>query len=201
MSNRQRSKITSRNVNSGTKRRDELQKPTKSDQQIRAFRDREYEQIEAEVKERSKKVDEEIAMMMEKVKQKQKLVPGKSSVGIDPASRFGGSRSLSSSTRPNSTSVEPPSAGLSRYKAGSIENDSLQNIGSITASGLAVDGRGLNTLSLDPSQVFQQTQMKNQTLQSTNKKFEKLRYEREKEMTEEERDHLITFLAKLKISK
>ena len=54
MSNRQRSKITSRNVNSGTKRRDELQKPTKSDQQIRAFRDREYEQIEAEVKERSK---------------------------------------------------------------------------------------------------------------------------------------------------
>ena len=160
-------------------------KEDRATKQVRDLREKEYEKISTVVRQRTKEVDEKLADMMQSMKQKEELMKSRGSRG---STRTVGNSKLGATS--------------SRYhKGGSIENDSLYNIGSVTATGLTIDGKGLGKYSMDPHNLLTQTQRQNESLEATSRKLEKIKYQREQEMTHEERDHLSTFLAKLKISK
>lgn len=162
-------------------------KDEQATKQMKLMKEKEYEKIASVVRQRTKEADEKLATMMESMKRKEEML--KSRGKGESVGRFG------------SQSLKNSNSNFSRYKGGSIENDSLFNIGSVSATGLTVDGKGLGKAKYDPVSTLQQTQARNHQLEATSKKFEKIKHQREKEMTEEERDQLITFLAKLKISK
>jgi hypothetical protein len=151
-----------------------VNKDKKTRKHHQTVHEQEVKQLETYVKKRSEELDEEINSLRNKLK----------------------NRTLNDVVNDKSSS---------RRFGSSVEDASLKKVG-YTSDGLTIGGKGLGKVNLDPSNLLNQARKQNSRYDSETKKLEKMKSKHETtkkkvEMSEEERDHLITFLAKLKLSK
>jgi hypothetical protein len=174
MSSRGKLSSSTTSLNRSKQNTNNRTKTTKEKKNVQTVHEQEINQLESYVRNRNKELDEEINSIRNKLK----------------------SSSLSA--------VVNDKSGSSRFKT-SAEDGNLKKM-SFTSDGLAIGGKGIGKVNLDPSSLLNRTRTQTSELDSRSKKLDKMK-EREKhsshrreELTEEERDHLITFLAKLKLS-
>jgi hypothetical protein len=152
-------------------------------------RDEEIRQLQSYIHKRNETLDDEIATLRNKLKNS-KNFSGTS--GSDRFSDKGRSRS------PSSRSPSPHRQQKRQFSS-SVESEHMKKLANNTNNRLAIGGKALGKVSLDSSNILSSTKKQNAVISSKMKKFEKAKLQRNVEMTKEERDHLITFLAKLRL--
>ncbi len=138
-----------------------------------SIRREEVKQLEQFVKKRSQELDDEILTLREKLKN---------------ANNFSASQSktLERSYKPKAL-------------VGSIENDSLNHL--VGDQSLSIHGSGMNKVNLDPRQLMNESRHNTNILARQSKRFEdQLEETKSLDKTDRHKDHLITFLAKLRLS-
>lgn len=140
----------------------------------KSIRREEVKQLEQFVKKRSQELDHEILSLRDKLK---------------------------------NTSTLPQSSTLDRsYKTkafvGSVENDTLQHL--VGESPLNVRGSGVNKVSLDPTLLMEESRQHANEFASQSKKLQhqldQIQHEKQGNL-HDHKDHLVSFLAKLRLSK
>jgi hypothetical protein len=182
------SKLISTSSSSATKKSVAGKKKATSHHHVR---DEEIRQLQSYIQKRNETLDDEIAVLRDKLKISKNF---SGTGGSDRFSEKGRSKSPSSRSPSPHRSIKPK-----KQFSSSVENEHMKKLANNTNNRLAIGGKALGKVSLDSSNILSSTKQQNAAISSKMKKYEKAKVQRNIEMTEEERDHLISFLAKLRL--
>jgi hypothetical protein len=167
-----------------------LSSTTSTNKHKSTVREEELKQLQSYVRKRSQDIDVEILQLREKLKSKG-LNETMKTLPSSTTSMFGNSSLFQQSLK--------DTVGTKSKLPASVENDSIMQMPNIT--GLGIDGKGINKVVLDPPSILTKSKDEAPKYEANINKIERMKEKQQVIMSEDERDHLITFLAKLKLSK